>query len=305
MHHGAQVIYDTDDDNELFMDANVLGNTLPHLDFAKTDRFFRQPEPNNTSHRTAAFNPYPAFGAPHAWPRGSPWKKFAHLWQHFAMLRPSQARTLVEEGLVLDVGIIQFLANHDLDVDAIHRLSPLPLPFTFSGEANDGVPIAVPHRGRLMSPYNAQATLHLRQAFWAMLLPISVHGRVSDIWQSFFGQRLFWETGLAVAFAAPWVAQVRNAHDNLADFEAEADLYERTAELLRYLSDEWACADGAGIDHCMLQLYLEMYRTGILELEDVKLTAAWLVDLRAIGYEFPKRAQGRDTASTNSDLRQI
>ena len=33
------------------------------------------------------------------------------------------------------------------------------------------------------APYNAQATLHLYPALWSLLLPMTVHGRVSDIWR--------------------------------------------------------------------------------------------------------------------------
>jgi len=72
-----------------------------------------------------------------------------------------------------------------------------------------------------MMPYNAQATLHAHAALWSLLLPCSVHGRVTDIWRSYFAQRLFWDVGLRVGFAPPWVTQYRNAHNYLADFNSE------------------------------------------------------------------------------------
>ena len=37
----------------------------------------------------------------------------------------------------------------------------------------------------LFAPYNAQATLHMHGALWTLLLPVTVHGRVSDIWRSY------------------------------------------------------------------------------------------------------------------------
>lgn len=37
----------------------------------------------------------------------------------------------------------------------------------------------------LFAPYNAQATLHMHSALWTLLLPVTVHGRVSDIWRSY------------------------------------------------------------------------------------------------------------------------
>ena len=50
---------------------------------------------------------------------------------------------------------------------------------------------------------------HLAHAL--RLLPISVHGRVTDIWRAYFTQRLLWGCGYRVAFAYPWVTQYRNA----------------------------------------------------------------------------------------------
>jgi hypothetical protein len=48
-------------------------------------------------------------------------------------------------------------------------------------DVGKGYDIAVP-RGSY-APYNAQATLHLYTALWSLLLPVTIHGRVSDIWR--------------------------------------------------------------------------------------------------------------------------
>lgn len=56
--------------------------------------------------------------------------------------------------------------------------------------------------------YLCQATLHFPPAFWGMLLPVTVHGRVSDIWRSYFTQTLLPSTGAVTAFAPAWVEQV-------------------------------------------------------------------------------------------------
>ena len=63
-------------------------------------------------------------------------------------------------------------------------------------------------RGTMM-PYNAQATLHSSDAIWGLLLPCTVHGRVTDIWRAYFTQRLLWDCGFRIAFSAPWVTQYR------------------------------------------------------------------------------------------------
>lgn len=54
-----------------------------------------------------------------------------------------------------------------------------------------------------------QATLHFPVAFWGMLLPVTVHERISDIWRSYFTQALLPLTGAVPAFAPSWVQQVR------------------------------------------------------------------------------------------------
>ena len=70
-------------------------------------------------------------------------------------------------------------------------------------------------------PYNAQSTLHAHEGLWSLLLPCSVHGRVSDIWRSYIAQRLFWDVGLSLAFVGAHVNQFRSPHNYLADFDAE------------------------------------------------------------------------------------
>merc|ERR1712126_189026 len=93
----------------------------------------------------------------------------------------------------------------------IYRLTrQLPLNFDTDG---DGASL---EEGTFV-PYNAQATIHSKEAFFGLILPISVHGRVSDIWRSYFTQRLMWLAGASLAFMPPLVKQERNIHDYLAD----------------------------------------------------------------------------------------
>ena len=280
LHHGAKVIYDTDDDNEIQPSTSWtewLNQTEPVV-----SRFFDAPTgPAGSSNGvTTSINPYPYFGAPDTWPRGIPLDD----------IRPLASEILtVTAGPPKSLGVVQSLANHDPDVDAIYRLGPLPLPFHFA--ASPDVVVGLPPKSSSgMAPYNAQATLHFHKAFWGMLLPVTVHGRVSDIWRSYFAQALFAEVELAVAFASPWVNQYRNAHNYLADFNAEQHLYERSSALVAYLSHEWQCSqEPFELSQCYHQLYVDMYEHGIIELAEVELADAWLQDLRAIGYQLPSR----------------
>jgi len=51
------------------------------------------------------------------------------------------------------------------------------------------------------------------------MLPITVHGCVSDIYRSYVAQRLLWDAGYAVAFSPPMVNQYRSPHNYLADMQ--------------------------------------------------------------------------------------
>ncbi|EOD23456.1 hypothetical protein EMIHUDRAFT_199815 [Emiliania huxleyi CCMP1516] len=151
------------------------------------------------------------------------------------------------------IGVFQSLANHDPD-------------------------------GSMM-PYNAQATLHAQRALWSLLLPCSVHGRVTDIWRAYFAQRLLWDVGLRLAFSPPWVVQFRNAHNYLADFNSEVPLYQQAGALVGALL-RWQPA-ARTLPGRFEELYVHMYELGIVGLSDVRLAQAWLADLDRIGYPFP------------------
>merc|ERR1719449_503298 len=65
----------------------------------------------------------------------------------------------------------------------------------------------------VFAPYNAQATVHLYDAFWALLLPVTVNGRVSDIWRAYLSSKLFWALHRNVAFMEAYVVHDRVDHD--------------------------------------------------------------------------------------------
>ncbi|CAM9162841.1 unnamed protein product [Ectocarpus sp. 13 AM-2016] len=290
IHHGAEVIYDVDDRNAL-IDPH---QGVPHSDVCsagKQDVFRFHSDPSAFVH-----NPYPCFGAPGlVWPRGFPLDK--------VQLEDSSICSL--EGAMDSqvIGVVQALANHYPDVDAIYRMTRPHggLPFTFatddSREAETRDLRVVP--ASTFTPYNAQATLHFEVAFWGLLLPTTVDGRVSDTWRSYFTQSLLPAVGAVAAFSPGWVEQVANTRNNLADFKAELPLYQRSGALAEFLLQY----RGLGSNVSALPLEIEalavtMYEYGIVEDEDVALTQAWLEDLRDVGYVFPeKETQHQSTAA--------
>lgn len=80
-------------------------------------------------------------------------------------------------------------------------------------------------------------------------------------------------------------SQVRNVHSYLADLNAEVPLYERSGALIALLLR--TPLRSAHLPGQAEELVVTMYEHGILEIEDVRLTQAFLADLLAAGYEFP------------------
>ena len=180
-----------------------------------------------------------------------------------------------------DIGVVQSAADHDPDVDGIYRLTQ-ELPFYF-GKPSETKPILIPERS--LTPFNAQACLFKKSAFFMLFLPISVHGRVSDIWRSYFGQRLLWDAGIKVLYSTSYVDQYRNAHNYLGDVNAEIPLYERSGVLVDFLR-EWK-SDMPTLSNRMEELFIAFYERGYIEEKDVSMIQNWLVTLEEIGYEFP------------------
>ena len=180
------------------------------------------------------------------------------------------------------IAVIQFLADGDPDIDAIHRITK-PLPMTFESPRNDAKSVLVPTHA--YAPYNAQTTIHTKHAFWAMLLPGTVPDRVSDIWRSYFAQCIFADTGLQLVFSPPKVVQERNAHNYLGDSSAERDLYDKSGKLIDFLS-AWD-SDHDNIPERMEQLWIDLYERGYIEVDDVYAVQMWLGALVQAGYNFP------------------
>jgi len=262
--HGAKKVWDFDDDNNL-----LEGGSIPNPESAQ----IKQVQVNTSC---AVFNPYPQMGGPGtknmpSWPRGLPLDLILH---------PCPTSESISKVPVSKIAVVQSLANHDPDVDAIYRLSR-GTPFDFQGNSKDWYLLS---KGAL-SPYNAQATLILESALWSLMLPVTVHGRVSDIWRSYISQRLFWDIGMHLTFAPPHVDQFRNVHNYMGDLKAEEPLYSQATALTQFLRDWRGIANS--LPGRLEELTVAMYERGYLELGDVKFAQLWIESLIKAGYQFP------------------
>ncbi len=113
---------------------------------------------------------------------------------------------------------------------------------------------------------------------------MTVHGRVTDIWRSYFTQALLHAFNISVGYyARPLVVHERNFHKNLTDFQAESDLYLITEGLVQFLST----LNLSTAPIMMENLWIDLYERGFVELKDVYLAQHWLQALKDVGYRFP------------------
>ncbi|KAF4719586.1 hypothetical protein FOZ62_006959, partial [Perkinsus olseni] len=243
--HGAEKILDLDDDNIIYTDSvEDITNGVFNGDCCP------EKAPTTVSATSAVpsvFNPYSSIANIEALVAGNQlraWPMFTR--RKSCGLEAFHCDTSVENAQLRQqsplhqVAVVQTLADHDPDFDAIYRLTR-PLPVDFHQLTTSAFLLNPP----AFTPLNAQACLFKDyDALWGLYLPVTVHGRVSDIWRSFVLQRLLWDLGASVAVAGrTWVRQLRNSHDYLADFIAEDDVYKKSEAMMKFLA-EWVPTSG-------------------------------------------------------------
>ena len=265
---GAQVIYETDDDNDL-----TQGMQLDYL-----TKNMRPDQISLGDEYSHTVNPYALFGRPDIWPRGFPLKAITNFTHEFRKVQHTadelwQAEPLVQQGL----------ADLDPDVDAIWRLTQ---PAQIGTVKFNQHPKAVAIKSGFFTPYNSQNTVHLSEAFWGLLIPYSTSIRVCDIWRSYWVQRLLWDVNGHLAFRPPNVQQIRNAHDYLTDFKEELQLYEQADDLVHFLY-RWD-SPHTNLFSRIRHLAEDMAKHGFWKEEEVELITEWLADLTELGYQPPE-----------------
>jgi len=256
---GADLIYETDDDNILAQEGVVV---FPETINALTYRPQHEP----------VLNPYSYFGYPSVWPRGYPLEHIGASKLHPMDLELQRVNMSIQQGL----------ADLDPDVDAIFRL-------TRSEDLkkirfHDRHPVVIP-TGK-MCPFNSQNTLFHKSAFWGLLIPITTTFRVCDIWRGWWVQRLLWDVGANLGFTAPSAVQDRNPHNYLKDMEDEQDLYFKGGDLVQFLID-WRSTNPSFFGR-MEELATAMEEKQYWKQGDVDLVKAWIRDLKKVGYTPPR-----------------
>lgn len=247
MARGADVIFDTDDDN-MPKDSWVAYPFVGDYATSRGDQGF--------------VNVYKYFTDMHIWPRGFD-------------LRLINAPTAIIEtdGLGREnirVGVWQGLADGDPDVDAIYRLTN-NAPCFFE----DREPVVLA-RGTVC-PFNSQNTLFRRELFPLLYLPCTVTFRFTDILRGLVAQPIMWLYDYHLGFTKATVLQERNPHDYLKDFESEIPCYLHTRRVMELVGG--AIRSNDTLADNLYQAYAALQAHGLVGKDELDILAAWLKDV--------------------------
>ncbi|KAL6728498.1 hypothetical protein Aduo_010268 [Ancylostoma duodenale] len=277
--NGAEWIYDTDDD--------IIPYGLGPEQFDYTEeisglrygcKFPQKNESENSEEfpPEKLFNPYSYFGYADIWPRGFPaeYKQSHKNGPGRCCLCHKMRTAAVQQGLVhkdpIDensYGLLHAEKKDDLD----ERFSRFAPPITLASGT--------------YAPWNSQNTLFHRRAFFTLLLPVTVASRETDIWRSYFAQKLLHMVGENIAFYPTNAIQIRNSSCNLTHIRDEGKIYRKTGEFVKLLAG-WSCAH-TSIAKCAIELADELRMRNFWNETDAILVRKWIEDLTSMQYEFP------------------
>ncbi len=246
---GADLIADLDDDN---IPYDHWGQAIP------------LPELNSLPTVSAPkfANIYRLFTNACIWPRGFPLDAVA-----------DGCNLAVGKAQPQRLGVCQFLADRDPDVDAIYRLLYKDEVY-FEPRGLVGL-----ERG-VYAPFNSQNTLWFKESFPFMFLPAYVTFRFTDILRGYVAQRGLWSIGRHLAFGPATVYQERNPHSHMADFRSEIPMYLSTRSVVEALD---SVSDESPPASMLRGCYDALLKDHIIEPRDMNALEAWLSDIDQLG----------------------
>nr|CAN62330.1 hypothetical protein VITISV_029810 [Vitis vinifera] len=212
--HGAKMIFDADDRGEVIdwevgkrFDLDLFG-----VD-AMQERIlqYNRENPNRT-----VVNPYIHFGQRSVWPRGLPLENVGEIVHEEYYNEVFGGMQFIQQGI----------SNGLPDVDSVfyltRKLDSEAFDMSFDEHA---LKVALPQG--VMVPLNSFNTLFHSNAFWGLMLPVSVSSMASDVLRGYWAQRLLWEVGGFVVVYPPTI--YRKDEIEAYPFSEEKDLHDLLA----------------------------------------------------------------------------
>ncbi|KAL5995267.1 sugar transporter-like protein [Asimina triloba] len=269
--HGAKKIFDADDRGDV-----IDGDLGKHFDLELIGEDARRTTVLQYSHdnpNRTVVNPYIHFGQRSVWPRGLPLENVGEVSHEEFYTEIYSGKQFIQQGL----------SNGLPDVDSVFyftRKSKLEA-FDIHFDA-DAPKVALPQG--MMVPVNSFNTIFHSSAFWGLMLPVSVSTMASDILRGYWAQRILWEIGGFVAVYPPTMH--RYDRIEVYPFSEEKDLHINVGRLIDFLNG-WRSGK-ASLFEKIAHLSYSMAEEEFWTEQDVRLTADWLQDLLAVGYQQPR-----------------
>jgi hypothetical protein len=246
MESGADLICDMDDDNFPLKNWGIIpeSETFP------------------TICGEGFINIYKFFSKIFLWPRGFPLQ--------FINSDPK----ITINNKKSNVGIWQFLANGDPDVDAIYRLLFAHKEITFE----DNGPYVL-DKG-VFSPFNSQNTIFKKKVFPLLYLPAFVEFRFTDIMRGLIAQPIIWNMGLRLGISNASAFQDRNPHNYFSDFKNEITTYLHSEEITQIATE--SILENETIESNLYRVYENLKKNNIIADDEIILLEDWLYDINGI-----------------------
>ena len=250
MQQGEDCIYETDDDNHPNEHWALRNKTTFAL----------------TANKAHWINVYKHFSGENIWPRGFLLDKITH---------PDSLPVHNNKATEMEAPIQQGLADISPDVDAVWRLS---LDHEFYFERKESIAL----QPGSWCPFNTQSTWWWREAFPLLYLPSNCSFRMTDIWKSFVAQRCLWEMGYNLVFHSAEVAQDRNFHNLIRDFEAEIPGYLQNEKLTTVLEKTKLLTGKENALRNMVVCYENLIQNKIFPEQEMELVKGWAADVEKV-----------------------
>ncbi len=248
--HGADILIDTDDDNE----------PLPLYEILPQEGAYPQLRGDS-----GFFNAYRWFTDGWIWPRGYPLRYVAA-----SLIRDHWKAAMG----CCRIGIWQGLVEGEPDVDAVYRMIVRRKCRFYRKE-----PLVL-EEGTIC-PINSQNTVFFKEAFPLLYLPAFVSFRFTDILRGLIAQPILWAADLRVGFTAPTAFQERNPHNLIQDFRSEMPCYLYAEKVCRIAADTVRKQDGVADN--LLRVYEALLKHRIVRDPELQLLDAWLADIAHLG----------------------